>query len=157
MNKPVVLTEEHLAAVAALEQLCFAEPWSESALKLLCHNAGLGVVIPAEEGNAVARAYGGLTHVLDEGSITNIAVRPDMRRQGLGRAVVVALLDRAVEVGVTDVYLEVRISNAAAIALYCSLGFETVGTRKNFYKLPTEDAYVMRWRAPHLTNENSTM
>lgn len=151
MNKPVALTEEHLGAVAALERLCFSEPWSESALKMLCHNVGLGVVIPPESGEDTACAYGGLTHVLDEGSITNIAVRPDLRRQGLGRAVVTALLDRALELGVVDVYLEVRVSNKAAIALYRSLNFETVGTRKNFYKLPTEDACLMKWHAPEST------
>ena len=145
MNKPVVLTEAHLPSVAALEKVCFSEPWSESALKLLCHNAGVGVVIPAAEGEDTARAYAGMTAVLDEGSITNVAVRPDQRRNGYGRAVVLALLALAKERGVTDVYLEVRVSNEAAIALYRSLGFLTVGTRKNFYKLPTEDAYVMRW------------
>ncbi len=148
MNKPVALAEAHLSAVAALERLCFAEPWSESALKLLCHRTGIGVVIPPDEGEDTARAYGGMTHVLDEGSITNIAVRPDLRRLGLGRAVVTALLDRAREIGVSDVFLEVRVSNEPAIALYRSLGFETVGTRKNFYKLPTEDALIMKWRAP---------
>jgi ribosomal-protein-alanine acetyltransferase len=102
------------------------------------------------------RAFGdasGMTVVLDEGSITNIAVRPDLRRLGLGRAVVTALLDRAREAGVVNVYLEVRVSNEPAIALYRSLGFATVGTRKNFYKLPTEDAYIMQWHASDSTNE----
>lgn len=146
-DKTVALTEAHIPSVAALERLCFAEPWSESALKLLCHRTGLGVVIPPEAGEDTARAYGGMTFVLDEGSITNIAVRPDLRRTGLGRAVVTALLDRARESSVVDVFLEVRVSNEPALALYRSLGFETVGTRKNFYKLPTEDAFVMRWHA----------
>lgn len=153
MNEPVALNKTHLAAVAALEKRCFAEPWSESALKLLCHKTGLGIVIPPEEGEDTARAYGGMTVVLDEGSITNIAVRPDLRRLGLGRAVVTALLDRAREAGVVNVYLEVRVSNEPAIALYRSLGFATVGTRKNFYKLPTEDAYIMQWHASDSTNE----
>ena len=151
MNKPVALTEAHLSSVAALEKACFAEPWSESALKLLCHNTGVGVVIPATEGEDTARAYAGMTTVLDEGSITNIAVRPDLRRQGYGRRVVSALLDQAAERGVTAVYLEVRVSNEAAIALYRSLGFSIVGTRKNFYKLPTEDAHVMMWKASNET------
>lgn len=142
MNKPVRLTSDHLRAVASLEQLCFAEPWSEDALSLLCREGGVGVVIPDGE-SETAKAYGGMTVVLDESSITNIAVRPDVRRQGLGRAVVEALLDRARSLGVTDVYLEVRLSNEPAIALYRALGFDVVGTRKNFYKQPTEDAYTM--------------
>lgn len=151
MNETIALTEAHIPAVAALERLCFAEPWSESALKLLCHNTGVGVVIPPEAGEDTARAYGGMTIVLDEGSITNIAVRSDLRRSGLGRAVVTALLDRARERGVVDVFLEVRVSNEPALALYRSLGFQTVGTRKGFYKLPTEDAYVMQWHASQET------
>lgn len=142
MTKPISLTNEHLASVASLEQMCFSEPWSEAALSLLCREGGVGVVIPDGE-SETAKAYGGMTVVLDEGSITNIAVRPDVRRQGLGRAVVEALLDRARSLGVTDVYLEVRLSNEPAIALYRALGFDVVGTRKNFYKQPTEDAYTM--------------
>ena len=142
MTKPISLTNEHLASVASLEQMCFSEPWSEAALSLLCREGGVGVVIPDGE-SETAKAYGGMTVVLDEGSITNIAVRPDVRRQGLGRAVVEALLERSRALGVTDVYLEVRLSNEPAIALYRSLGFEVVGTRKNFYKQPNEDAYTM--------------
>ena len=142
MTKPIRLTNEHLASVASLEQMCFSEPWSEAALSLLCREGGVGVVIPDGE-SETAKAYGGMTVVLDEGSITNIAVRPDVRRQGLGRAVVEALLDRARSLGVTDVYLEVRLSNEPAIALYRALGFDVVGTRKNFYKQPNEDAYTM--------------
>lgn len=144
MSGAVRLTAEHVCSVAELERLCFAEPWSERALDVLCRENGLGVVIPAEQGETAARAYGGMTVVLDEGSITNIAVRPDCRRQGMGRDIVSSLLTLAAERGVTDVYLEVRVSNEAAIALYRSLGFRTVGTRKNFYKLPTEDAYIMQ-------------
>ena len=142
MTKPISLTNEHLASVASLEQMCFSEPWSEAALSLLCREGGVGVVVPDGE-SETAKAYGGMTVVLDEGSITNIAVRPDVRRQGLGRAVVEALLERSRSLGVTDVYLEVRLSNEPAIALYRSLGFEVVGTRKNFYKQPNEDAYTM--------------
>ena len=146
MNETIKLKAEHLQAVAALERACFAEPWSQESLELLCREGALGVVIPSDGQNETAKAYGGMTLVLDEGSITNIAVRPDCRRQGLGRAVVQALIDEARARGVTDIYLEVRVSNEAAIALYCSLGFSVVGTRKNFYKLPVEHAYIMHRR-----------
>lgn len=142
--QPISLS--HLPSVAALERLCFAEPWSEQSLALLCREGGLGMVIP-DTNSDTACAYGGMTVVLDEGSITNIAVRPDLRRQGYGRRIVSALLDEAAARGVAFVYLEVRVSNEAAIALYRSLGFSIVGSRKNFYKLPTEDAHVMMWQA----------
>lgn len=147
MNGIVTLTSQHLPSVASLERMCFAEPWSETGLDILCREHGLGVVLPPDEGENTARAYGGMTVVLDEGSITNIAVRPDLRRRGLGRAVVSALLSQAKARGVCVVYLEVRVSNQAAISLYRSLGFSIVGTRKNFYKLPTEDAHIMQWCA----------
>ena len=83
--------------------------------------------------------------VLDEGQITNIAVSPEHRRRGFGEAVTRALLDYAAERGIVSVSLEVRESNAAAIALYEKLGFERRGVRKGFYRAPTEAAIVMVW------------
>ena len=65
------LGEEHLASVAELERLCFSEPWSENALRLLMQDGAIGVVL-LERGMVVA--YGGMTTVLDEGAVTNIAV-----------------------------------------------------------------------------------
>ena len=136
------LKQEHLAQVAALETLCFpAEPWSEQALLVLCRDHGIGFVATNENGDVLA--YVGMTYAADEGSITNVATHPDARRLGLGRAVVSALLQEAVRLGLAFVYLEVRPSNAPAIALYESFGFVCTGRRKNFYRYPTEDALVM--------------
>ena len=150
---PAVLTAAHLSAVAQLEQLCFAEPWSERSLQLLCQANGKGVVILSEEDDTCALAYAGLTHVLDEASVTNIAVHPEFRRQGLGRAVTEALIKQAEQLCVCSLYLEVRPSNAAAIALYDSLGFERMGSRPGFYRFPTEDALVMRLALPRPITE----
>ena len=142
---PTRIDPAHLPSIAALEQLCFAEPWSESSLAMLCREGGTGVVIPAAAGQATALAYGGMTYVIGvEGSITNVATHPNARRKGLGRAIVAALIEQGRILGLVDIYLEVRISNQAAIALYRSFGFQTVGTRKGFYRLPTEDALLMR-------------
>ena len=137
------LSPAHLSGVATLERLCFPhEPWSEQALLVLCREHGTGFVALSEDGTPLA--YVGMTYAADEGSITNVATHPDARRQGLGRAVVSALLSHAPTLGLTDVYLEVRVSNEAAIALYRSLGFEEVGRRRHFYRHPTEDALLMR-------------
>lgn len=137
------LAPGHLADVAELEQLCFPEePWSEQALEVLCRDHGTGYVAVDEDGRAIA--YVGMTYAADEGSITNVATHPDARRKGLGRAVVEALLAKAASLDLAFVYLEVRPSNAAAIALYHSLGFTLVGRRKNFYRHPTEDALLMQ-------------
>lgn len=148
MDKLVLLTEALVPAVEMLEIVTFKEPWSQEALRRLCGDwDGFGVVLPPEPGEPTARAYGGMTVALGEGDLTNVAVRPDLRRRGLGRAIVKALLDEADNRGIHDVYLEVRVSNEAAINLYRSFGFSIVGTRKNFYRFPIEDAYTMHRNA----------
>ncbi len=133
----------HLADVAELERLCFAEPWSENSLSLLLRDGGVGFVV-CEGERAVG--YGGMLCVAGEGQITNVCVHPDARRRGYGRAVMEALLGYAEEHALFEVSLEVRESNEAAITLYRALGFAVCGTRRNFYQRPTENALVMVWR-----------
>ena len=135
------LCREHLAGAAELEEKCFSSPWSARALELLLGEDAFGVVCLQ---NGAVAAYGGMTFALDEASVTNIAVHPDLRRQGLGRAILDGLLQAAVAHGSRELFLEVRVSNGAAIALYESAGFETVGRRKGFYRAPTEDALIMK-------------
>ena len=134
------LTRTHLSDVAALERLCFGEPWSERALELLLTDWALGIVAE-RDGRAVA--YVGMLIALDEGQITNVAVHPDLRRAGLGAAVVEAMVVEARRLGLTQISLEVRASNQAAIALYRRFGFFEAGRRKGFYRDPREDALVM--------------
>ena len=138
------LAEEHLDGVAEIERLCFSEPWSRNALTLLLGEGGFGVVALLD---GQVAAYGGMTFVLDEGSVTNIATHPDFRRKGLGRAVTAKMLEEAFSRGLETVFLEVRESNVAARALYEGLCFETCGIRKNFYRKPTESALQMIRRA----------
>jgi ribosomal-protein-alanine N-acetyltransferase len=137
-----LLTEEHTARVEELERLCFSEPWSEQSLLLLTRDKNFGVVA-SEDGEVVA--YGGMTCCLDEGCVTNIAVHPEHRRRGLGRSVLVEMLDEAKKRGIRSVFLEVRVSNEAAKALYLSEGFSEIGRRKNFYRAPVEDALAMAY------------
>ena len=138
------MTPEHVCSVALLEKQCFADPWSEAALEVLCKPHGFALVIPAPDGEACALAYAGMTYALDEASITNVAVRPDHRRQGLARHLLSELMRQARSQGAASLYLEVRVSNAPAIALYRALGFEECGRRPRFYRNPTEDALLMR-------------
>ena len=137
-----LIREEHLSGAARLEKLCFSEPWSENSLRLLLSDGGVGFVCVYD---GEVAAYGGMLCVLDEGQITNIAVDPEYRRQGLGREIVSALIGYAEENGIASISLEVRASNAPAVALYSSLGFEIVGERRNFYRAPIENALVMAW------------
>ena len=138
------LTEAHLADVAEIERLCFPdEPWSEQSLSSLCGDHAVGFV--AVEADGHASAYVGMTYAAGEGSITNVATHPSHRRGGRGEAVLRALLAFAGDVCPDGVFLEVRPSNAAALALYARVGFATVGQRKNFYRHPTEDALILRY------------
>lgn len=135
----VPMEERHLAALAEIEKACFHAPWSESMLR---EELGKGLFLVAEQdGQAVG--YVGCQTVLDEGYITNVAVSPDCRRQGIARALIAELTDKAHAARLAFVTLEARASNVPAIALYEGAGFGRVGVRKNFYTAPTEDAVLM--------------
>ena len=134
------ITAAHLSAVAVLETLCFADPWSEKALELLLTDGAYGAVCLAD-GHIVA--YGGILWAPDEGQITNIATHPDHRRCGMGAAVLEHLIAVARSRGCEQLSLEARVSNVPAIALYERYGFVKMGLRRGFYKHPTEDAFVM--------------
>ena len=109
---------------------------------MLREELGKGIFLVAErDGQAVG--YVGCQTVLDEGYITNVAVSPDARRQGIARTLIEKLTAEARAAGLAFVTLEVRVSNAPAIALYEGAGFGRVGVRKNFYTAPTEDAVLM--------------
>ena len=142
MPEPIIrkLTADDAASVAFIEEQCFAEPWSASSLLMLTQANAFGIVCKID---GTLAAYGGMICVLDEGQITNIATLPDFRRRGLAKKVLLAMLDEARERKLSFVTLEVRESNAAAIALYEQLGFVKLGKRPNFYRKPTEAAVIM--------------
>lgn len=135
----VPMEERHLDTLAEIEKACFHAPWSADMLR---EELGKGIFLVAEQDGAVA-GYVGCQTVLDEGYITNVAVSPDCRRQGIGRALIAELTERAKWAGLAFVTLEARASNAPAITLYEGAGFRRVGVRKNFYTAPAEDAVLM--------------
>ena len=137
----VKFAPEHVSAAAEIEKLCFSDPWSEASLMMLAED-GYGTGIACVE-DGVLVAYAGMVSVFDEGEIVNVATHPDYRRCGYARAVLLALLEKARLDGIVTLTLEVRESNAAAQALYSSLGFGVVGKRKDFYSKPREDAIIM--------------
>ena len=127
--------------VAALEQICFARPWSLAALEGELRNPLAIYLVALEEGKVVG--YAGMHCILGEGYITNLATAPNARRKGVARALLEALLVHAHEQVLTLLTLEVRPSNAAAAALYGGLGFAVAGRRKGYYDGPREDALIM--------------
>lgn len=133
--------ESDLPALAALESACFAHPWSEKSLTETLGNGRSLFLLAEREGEALG--YLGMEYVLDEGGITNVAVFPAHRRRGIADALLNELLRRAKGLGLATVTLEVRETNAPAIALYQKHDFVPVGRRKNYYTSPTEDAILM--------------
>lgn len=133
----------HIKEIAALEKLCFSEPWSEETL-LESFKSGTRFFV-AEENKRVL-GYVGISCILDEGYITNVAVFPEHRRRGVGRALINRVFSLARDLGLSFVSLEVRESNIPAITLYEGLGFKQEGKRKRFYRAPEEDALILTKR-----------
>lgn len=138
----VPMTADHLDEVAELERICFPDPWSRNMLAEELDNALSAFLVALDDAGRVA-GYAGLQVVLDEGTITNIAVRPEYRRQGVARQLLDVFLNFARGNHLAFLTLEVRASNYGAIALYGELGFRSVGRRKNYYEHPKEDALIM--------------
>ena len=133
----VPMRQEHTAQIAALEAACFSDPWPESILQQELENP-LSLWLCAMDGDSIAGYVG-------EADMMNLAVSPAYRRQGLGRALVLALCESLRQkMQATVLTLEVRDSNAPAAALYASLGFAQIGLRKNYYQHPKEDARILR-------------
>ena len=138
----VPMTADHLDEVAELERICFSVPWSRNMLAEELDNLLSAFLVALDDSDKVV-GYAGVQVVLDEGYITNIAVRPECRRQGIAGKLLQVFLDFAKANKLAFLTLEVRASNYDAIALYGSRGFRSVGRRKNYYEHPKEDAIIM--------------
>ena len=137
----VPLTEAHLPRAAELEKLCFSLPWPEEALRRAAADPAQLWLAAVSEGRLLG--YAGMQTVLDEGYIDNVAVDPAFRRRGVASALLRGLIRAAGARELAFLTLEVRESNAGAIALYEGFGFRTVGRRPGYYEKPREDALIM--------------
>ena len=135
------MAAEHIGAVAALEQTCFSTPWSAAALTEELDNPPAVFRVATDAAGAVL-GYMGMHHIGDEGFVTNVAVSPAARRQGVAAALLAHMADYAVQHSLYRITLEVRVSNAPAIALYEGAGYVRDGVRPRFYRNPTEDAAI---------------
>ncbi len=131
-----------VAAIALLENACFSDPWSENSIASELENP-LSYWLVADD-NGIVAGYVGSQAVLDSADMMNIAVSPDYRRQGIGEMLVNGLVAHLKQENVRALLLEVRVSNAPAIALYKKLGFQQVGRRPGYYRNPREDALILR-------------
>ena len=138
----VPMNADHLDEIAEWERICFWTPWSRNMLAEELDNACSAFLVAEDDAGKVA-GYAGLQVILDEGYITNVAVRPDCRRQGVASQLLEVFMNFAKGNRLAFLTLEVRASNYDAIALYGSRGFRSVGRRKNYYEHPKEDAVIM--------------
>ncbi|MBQ3725302.1 MAG: ribosomal protein S18-alanine N-acetyltransferase [Oscillospiraceae bacterium] len=139
----VPMTADHLDDVARLEQICFSRPWSRRMLAEELENQCAAFLVALEPETDKVIGYAGLLVMADEGYITNVAVFPEYRRRGVAEQIIQVFCDFAQGNHLAFLTLEVRPSNAPAISLYNSFGFEEVGRRKNYYDLPREDALIL--------------
>ena len=138
----VPMERTHVAAVASLERETFSAPWSQSSIEGELSNP-LSLWLVALDGAQVV-GYVGSQTVLGEADMMNLAVATSHRRQGIGMALVSALVAALQAREATSLTLEVRASNEAAIGLYQQAGFAQVGRRPRYYTKPTEDALILR-------------
>ena len=139
----VRMTADHVPQVAALEAVCFRDPWSERSVASELDNP-LSLWLVALDEERVAGYIGSQT-VLGESDMMNVAVHPDYRRRGIAEALILALVEAVnAELDSHSLTLEVRASNDPAIALYRKLDFEQIGLRRNYYRNPKEDALILR-------------
>ena len=137
----VAMNADHLDQIAALERVCFPDPWSRRMLAEELENECASFLVAVDEEGNVA-GYAGVHVILDEAYIANIAVRPDRQGMGYGEQVTRAMIQLAADSGMSWMTLEVRRSNVAAQSLYHKLGFIDVGYRKRYYE-NSEDALIM--------------
>ncbi len=125
-----------------MERLCFSMPWSENMLNEEMDENPFARYIGAFT-DGVLVGYVGIWRILDEAHMTNLAVHPDYRRQGIAKALLNRMKKMMTKVGVKSMTLEVRESNEVARNLYRSMGFSDAGRRKCYYSDNGEDAVIM--------------
>ena len=139
----VPMNADHMEELEKLEKICFSRPWSRKMLAEELENQCAAFLVAQDSITGQVMGYAGLLVMADEGYITNVAVFPEYRRQGVAAKLISVFENFARGNKLAFLTLEVRPSNAAAIALYEGFGFREAGRRKNYYDLPKEDALIL--------------
>ena len=137
------------ADIFEIEKLCFPDPWGKDSIRYELEENEKAFYLVAEHSGKVV-GYMGLWWILDEGHITNVAVRPGYRNRKIAEGIIRVMLEHTIGAGILHHTLEVRRDNQPAINLYEKFGFEVDGVRKGYYQFDGEDALIM-WR--HATEE----
>jgi len=153
MNVTLRLMEEaDLDQVLEVSSLSLKESWSKSSFLNELSNPLAKYMVSIVNDNIVG--FAGIWIIVDEGHITNIAVHPDFRGQGIGEKLVLSLINQASSWSINSFTLEVRDSNIIAQNLYKKLSFIEEGRRKNYYSDNNEDAIIMWRRSPGVEIQN---
>jgi ribosomal-protein-alanine N-acetyltransferase len=141
------MTPFDVPGVGAVERASYPYPWSEGIFRDCLR---VGYLCRVAEGEGEIVAYGIVAMGAGEAHVLNICVAERVRGRGIGRRMLMLLIERSVQAGMQDVFLEVRPSNPHAIALYQSLGFIEVGRRRGYYQAQAgrEDALVLKLSLP---------
>jgi len=134
----------HVAEVAAIEQACFSDPWSDASFRQAIDNVGVFFRVATEGAGGPVVGYVVAWFAGGEGEIANVAVAPSARGRGIGGQLLDAAIAAAADHEAEALYLDVRESNSRSRALYDSRGFVEVGRRRRYYRRPAEDAIVLR-------------
>lgn len=135
------MKEQDLHQVMEIEKKSFSDPWNRSFFSQDIDNQSALPLVAKADDKIIG--YVCLWKILDEIQISNIAVSPERRRRGIGEEMMQRVLKMAKEEDYRRISLDVRISNKAAISLYEKFGFREAGRRKNYYRLPQEDALIL--------------
>ena len=141
MAEFVYLSEKYLDSLCELEQICFSIPWTKGMFEEEIKSNMTHYILCVEDKKVIG--YAGLWKVIDEGQITNVAVHPDYRRQGIAVKMLLKLVNDTKPLGICKYTLEVREGNINAISLYKKIGFVQNGLRKEYYADNKENAVLM--------------
>ena len=136
------MLESDLDRVTAIETASFSTPWKAATFRTLLDRSG-AVLRVLETPLLPVAGYAVLWCILDQGELANIAIAPELRDRGLGSFLLDRMTVEARSRGVESLYLEVRVSNFRARAMYGSRGFEEIGVRRDYYEKPREDARIL--------------
>ncbi len=137
------MSESDLPEVMEIEKVSFPTPWSKESYLAELENEAARYRVVRLEGKLVG--YGGMWLIVDEAHITNVAIHPDFRQQGIGERLMTELIGLANQHKAIGITLEVRPSNQGALRLYNKLGFLPTAIRKGYYSDTGEDALIM-WK-----------
>jgi ribosomal-protein-alanine N-acetyltransferase len=137
------LQKKDIDQVVSLENSAFVYPWKKEAIQKMSEDKNFCFLVAKINDEVVGNCA--LHSILGEGEITNVSVKKEVRMQGIAGEMFSELLKEGKKMRIQDYTLEVRSENIAAISLYKSFAFQKEGIRKNFYRNPIDDAWIM-WR-----------